>query len=154
MFALARFAFFDLVYYIHAIGYFSEDCIAPALIRLAAVVEEVIVTDIDEKLRCGGVGHGCSGHGQSTYIVAQSVVCLIFDGSAIVLLLHARLESTALNHEVVNNTMKYSPIVESRFSIFDEIRCRNWCLVEVELYGNCAVVGLNYDHVYYLLVSA
>src|SRR5690606_29804621 len=92
----------DLFHYLHAVGDFAEYGIAPALYGRRAVVEEIVVLDVDEKLRRGRVGFHGAGHRQRTGLVRKAVVGFVLDRRASSFLLHAWLETAALDHEIAD----------------------------------------------------
>lgn len=57
---------FDFVDYVHPFNDFCEYAVAPTLQAFAGEVQEVVIGDVDEELRGGGVGRLSTGHRQRT----------------------------------------------------------------------------------------
>src|SRR5690606_15494940 len=93
---------FDLVHHIHAVDHLAKHTIAPTLYILAAVIEEIVVLHIDEKLSGRTVRLHGSRHGNGAGLVLEAVVRLVLDTAAGGLLAHVRGHAAALNHETVN----------------------------------------------------
>ncbi len=62
-------------------------------------------------------------HGQRTGVIGQAVVSFVLNRFAIVFLLHAGAETAALDHEVVDHTVKDGAVVEAAAGISQKIRC-------------------------------
>jgi hypothetical protein len=73
------------------------------------MVQEVVVRDIDEELRCGRVRIAGSGHRDRVLGVAQTVARLVVDRILGCLLPHSRFETAALDHEAVDDPVKSVP---------------------------------------------
>ena len=81
------------------------------------MVEEIVVGDVDEELRAGRMRvHGTS-HGDAADLVGQAVVGFVLDRRAGGLLLHARLETAALDHEVVDHAVEDGVVVVATFHV-------------------------------------
>src|SRR5690606_16523059 len=102
---------FDLLDHVHAFADLAEYGIAPTLGGRRGVVEEGIVSHVDEELGAGGMRVHGAGHGNGADSVADAIVGLVLDRRAGVLLLHARLETAALDHEVTDDAMEDSVVV-------------------------------------------
>src|SRR5690606_17448894 len=103
----------DLVYDFSAFNDLGKHGVAPAIGSGSGVVQEVVVGHVDEEL-CGcrmRIGRACHGHGVT--IVLQAVVGFVLDGVAGLLLLHPAFETTALDHEVVDDAMKDGAVIEA-----------------------------------------
>ena len=100
---------FDFVHDVHSFHDAPEDAVAPAARRGCGEVQKIAVHQIDEKLAGGRVRVVGARHGDGAAVVAQAVHGLVFDRGAGGLLLHARTETAALDHETGDNTMKIVP---------------------------------------------
>ena len=73
--------FGNLVDDVHALADFAEDGIAPTLrVVRRAVVEEIVVLQIDEELNFGRVRVRRTGHGNGAAIIGQPVSGFAFQG--------------------------------------------------------------------------
>lgn len=111
------------------------------------MVEEIVVGDVDEELRAGRMRvHGTS-HGDAADLVGQAVVGFVLDRCASGLLLHARLETAALDHEVVDHAVEDGVVVVAAFHVLLEVRRGFRGFLFIELQGDDAMVGMQLDHV-------
>lgn len=55
---------FDFVDHVHTLNDLCEYAVAPTLQAFAGKVQEVVIGDVDEELRGGGVGRLSTGHRQ------------------------------------------------------------------------------------------
>src|SRR5439155_22618393 len=69
---------------------------------------------------------------------------LVFDGTSGRLLAHSGLEAAALNHETVDDAVKYRAIVEAAVDVLDEVCDRLGSLVGIELERKTAHAGLEF----------
>src|SRR5256885_2546128 len=69
---------------------------------------------------------------------------LVFYWSAGSLLAHSGFEAAPLNHETVDDAVKYRAIVEAAVDVLNEVRDRLGSLVGIELEGKIAHVGLEF----------
>ncbi len=60
-------------------------------------------------------------HCQRVAIIFQAIVSLVFNRSESVFLFHAGFESTALNHEVIDDTMENCAVVEAFAYVRQEV---------------------------------
>ena len=79
-------------------------------------VEKVIVFDVDEKLRRGGLrvigaGHGQSAHGIFVSAFGQCFATFVRHGRTCGLLVVARVKAAALHHEVADHPVKHRAVV-------------------------------------------
>ena len=132
----------DLVYHVHALGHLAKYGITPALHTLAAVVEEVIVLDVDKKLGAGGVGVLGPGHGNGSRDIFEAVIGLIANRGAGGLLLHILGKSTALDHEVINDPVENGAVVVAAFDVFDKVCRGGGGLLGIQLQGDIAKIGV------------
>ncbi|KPX48932.1 hypothetical protein ALO37_102785 [Pseudomonas savastanoi pv. glycinea] len=140
----------DLVDDISAFDHFTEYSVTPALNGLGAVVQEGVVSPVDEELRRGRMRLHGAGHGDAVLLVRQTVVGFVLDAWALVFLFfHARLETAALNHEVTDYTVENRVFVVASVNVFDEVGYGQWRLFCVQLQNDVAVVGgqLYFGHV-------
>ena len=75
------------------------------------MVQEAVVSHVDEKLRRSGVWVAGAGHGHRVVGVLQAVVGFVLDGGVAISLLHAGLHAAALNHESRNNAVEDGAVV-------------------------------------------
>ena len=87
-----------------------------------------------------------ASHSQSAYSVGEAIAGLILDRISIWLLLHARLKTAPLDHEVIDYAMKNGAVIKPVFGILQKIGCRIWGAVEVQFDGNIAVISVKNDH--------
>src|SRR5690606_11929053 len=101
----------DLLDNVHDFDHFTEYGVAPTLNGRCAVVEEAVVGDVDEELRAGRVRFHGAGHGDGADLVGDAIVGFVLDRCAGRLLLHARLETTALDHEVTDHAVENGAVI-------------------------------------------
>src|SRR5690242_1150730 len=89
---------------------------------------------------------GCSRHGDRVSVVLQAVGGLVLYRAPRRLLAHSGLETTALNHEPVYDTVKDRVRVEAGFDVGEEVLRRLRSLRRVELERDDAVVRVQFDH--------
>src|SRR6266481_2042418 len=89
---------------------------------------------------------GSPRHGDRIALVLEAVVGFVLDGASDRLLAHSRFEPSALDHETVNDAVKYGVGVEARFDIVEKILDRFGCASGIELERDNAEVGLKLDH--------
>ena len=94
--------FSDRIDDIHAVGDFCEHGVTEVP---AAVVEKIVVAQIDKKLRGRAVYHSGAGHRECAHGVRLTIVCFVLDRVSRRLAGHVFVHATALNHEVRNNAM-------------------------------------------------
>src|SRR6266480_5627363 len=144
--ALCGLDLFDFVDHVLAFGDLAEHAVAPTLGVLGAVVEEAVVLDVDEKLARGRMRFGSPRHGYRIALVLETVVRFVLDRTSGRLLSHSRFESTALDHETVDDAVKHGVGVETRFDVFEKILDRLGCASGIELERDDAEVCLKLDH--------
>src|SRR5438477_11977506 len=83
-------------------------------------------------------------HGYGVAIVLEAVAGLVFDGFSGRLLAHSRFEAAALDHEAVDDAVKYRAIVEAAVDVLDEVCDCFGSLVGIELERNTAHAGLEF----------
>ncbi len=131
---------------VHA-GYdMAEHAVAPARRRRRGEIQEVVVGHVDEKLAGCRMGIAGAGHGDGAATVTQPVVGLVVDRWSRRLLLHVGRESTALDHETVDDTMKNRLIEEAVAHIRQKIGDGLGGLFGVQVQHDLAVVGLEGHH--------
>lgn len=139
---------FDGFDYVHAFDHFTKHRITPALYGLCAVVEEGVVTNVDEKLRGRRVWLRGASHGHGADLVTQTIVGFVLDRRFGRLLLHARLETATLDHEVADHAVEHGAVVMAALHVFLEVGNGFRCLVFEQVEGDDAVVGVQLDHVF------
>ena len=80
-------------------------------------------------------------HCDSIGIILEPISGFILDGGEGCLLLHTRLKTAPLDHEVINHPMEYSPIVVSTIHIIDEVLGSDRRFLGIELERNISVIG-------------
>src|SRR5262249_45618221 len=128
----------DLVDHVHALDHVPEGAVT-------GVVEVVVVHRVDVELRRGAVQVAGAGHGDGAAGVGQAVGRLVLDRRLGVLLLHARLEAAALDHEVGDDAVEDGAVVELIIDVGEEVgdRDRRRLLVQGDL--DVALRGLHQD---------
>lgn len=71
-----------------------------------ALIEEIVVLDVDEELAGRRIRYGGASHGQGTAHVGQTIFVFVLDRRLGFFLLHLRGEATALRHEARDHTVK------------------------------------------------
>lgn len=90
---------------------------------------------------------GCACHGNCIFIILEAVGGLVLNRGANLLLVHARLESASLNHEIVDHPMKYRIIIKTAVHIVYKILNGQRSLFAVQFESDIAVIGVEFDHV-------
>ena len=103
----------DRVDHVRAGHDLAEDGVTPALRRGGGVVEEVVVHHVDEELRRGGVRIHRAGHGDRVAVVLKTVGGLVLDRRVRFLLVHAREETAALDHEARDDAVEDGAVIEA-----------------------------------------
>src|SRR5207247_9992120 len=110
-----------------------------------AVVEKTVVLDVDEELRGCRMRVGRARHRNGSQFVLQASLeggsGLVFYWSAGRLLAHSGLEAAPLNHETVDDAVKYRAIVETAFDVLHEVRDRLGSLGRIRLARKAAHAG-------------
>ncbi len=132
----------DGINHVHALGDLAEDGVAEIA---DAVVKDVLVLEVDKKLRGGRIHRRGAGHGQRAPLVLQAVCSLVLDGRAGKLLGEFLVETTALDHEVPDHPVEDRPVVVFGLGVPDEVLDRDGCPVPEENSIDHALVGLDYD---------
>lgn len=126
----------------------AEDGVAPALRRGGGVVEEVVVHHVDEELRRGGVRIHRAGHGDRVAVVLKTVGGLVLDRRVRFLLVHAREETAALDHEARDDAVEDLAVVKAFSDIGFEVGGRERGAFMVELDVDDAHVGGEANHLF------
>ncbi len=113
---------------------------------LARMVEEVIVFDVDEKLSSRTVWVHGAGHSESVAVVLQAIVCFILNWVVDFLLFHIGRETTALDHEVVDDSVKYGAFVEAALCVLLEVLSSIWGIFEIQLNRYITEICVQSDH--------
>src|SRR5260221_4660009 len=107
----------DPHYGIHPLYHPPEHRVSVALRRRVAIVEEAVVLDVDEELRGCRMRVGRARHRNGPEFVLQARLqresSLVLYRRAGRLLAHPGLEAAPLNHETVDDAVKYRAIVEA-----------------------------------------
>jgi type 1 glutamine amidotransferase len=82
-----------------------------------------------------------AGHGQRVRLVFQAVLGFVLDGVVGRLLLHAWLETAALDHETVDHAVEDGVGVVAGFHVFQEVGDRFRRFLVVQFDGHVAHVG-------------
>ena len=88
----------NFVHILHAFGHFAENAVTPAVRGGGAVVEKIVVHQIDEELGSGAMRIAGAGHGQGAALVLEAVVCFVGHRLAGGLFVHARAKAAALKN--------------------------------------------------------
>src|SRR5690606_4047556 len=123
----------------------TEHGITPALRGFRGMVEEGVIGDIDEELCGGRMRVHRAGHGDRADFVFKAVVGFVFDGGARGFLFHARLETAALDHEVIDHAMENRAVVMAGLDVFLKVRSGFRCLCEMEMQLGVAVICVERD---------
>ena len=100
----------------------------------------------DEELRAGRMRFHGASHGDGADLVGHAIVGFVLDRCAGRLLLHARLESAALDHEVADHTVEDGAVVMAFLHVLLEVGHGFRGLVGEQVQGDDAVVGVQFDH--------
>ena len=130
---------------VHAFHHPAERRVAPALGGAGAVVQEIVVGDVDEELGGGGVGIGGSGHGDRSAVVLSAPVRFVADGRASLRLLELGGEPPALDHEARDHPVKDGAVVEPVTDVGEEVLHRLGPGGRIELQDERSVAGLEGD---------
>jgi hypothetical protein len=136
----------DLVDHVHAFDDLAEDTVAPALAGRRAEVQEVVIDGVDEELGGRRVRIAGARHRDRAALVLQAVGRLVLDRLAGVLLVHARLEAAALDHEVADHAVEDGVVVMPGLDVGNEVGRGLRGLFGVQFEGDDAVVGGQLDH--------
>ena len=131
----------------------AEDRVTPALHVFAAVVEEVVVLHIDEKLGGGGVRLHGARHGDGAEIVLQAIVGLVLNRLAYCFLLHIGVEATTLDHEVIDDAVENGAVVEAVPGVLEKVGDGLGRFLGVQFQFDFAESRANDDHAVSLLVN-
>src|SRR5690606_18109342 len=101
-----------------AADYFAKDRIPEVA---AAVIEEVIVGQVDEELAGGAVTHLGTSHGNGVAIVLQAIIRFVLDRLADGTLAHVRIEAAALDHESGNDAVEDQAVIMTSIGIAQEV---------------------------------
>src|SRR6056297_358770 len=124
----------------------AEYRITPALHRFAAMVEEVVVLDVEEELGGSRVGIHGPRHGNGAEIVLQAIVGLVLDRVTRRALRHVGVETATLDHEVVDNAVKNCAIVMPAAGVGDKVLHCSGRALGVQLQCDLAKGCANSDH--------
>ena len=125
----------------------AENTIAPAVGVARAVIEKVIIGDVDEELRRRGVRIVGSRHRDGVTLVLEPVSGFILDRRPGRFWLEVRRKAAALDHEAVDHTVEQRIAEVARAHIVEEVGHGLGRVLLVELERDLAVVGVENDHV-------
>src|SRR5229473_2820304 len=108
----------DLVDHVHAIGDARKNGVAEVPAR---VIEELVVFQIDEKLRGRAIDVVGARHGERAAFVLEAVVRLVLDRRLRALLRHVLGEAAALDDEAGNDPMEDRAVEKSVVDVAQEI---------------------------------
>ena len=106
------------VYYPHPPDNLAKYCVTRLTRR---PVEPEIASLIDKKLGGGGVRIICSGHGDCSTDVVQLIDAFVFYRFPGFFLYVLGRKTAPLHHEVINDSMKDSAVIESRVNVRQKI---------------------------------
>jgi len=133
-----------------ALSDFAEYGVAPALHAFAAVIEKIVVLNVDKELGGSGMRVRGAGHGDGAKVILQAIVCFVLDWLTRDFLLHVRIETTALYHEVVNNPVKDGAIVVATPRIAEKIGDGFGRFISIQFEFDFAECCANDDHGFFL----
>lgn len=90
---------------------------------------------------------GSTRHRNSIFVILEAVGRLVLYRGARLLLDHAWFESASLDHEAVNNTMKYCIVIVSASHVVLEILNRQGSLFTIEFERDIAKIRMQFNHV-------
>ena len=137
----------NLVHDVHALRHLAENGIAPAArVGAGAVVEEIIVLQVDEELDAGGMRILRARHGNGAAVVGEAVGRFVLQRrGARLLFFHRRIEAAALDHEIVDDAVENGALIEAVLGVVQEHLDRLWRLLRVEFDGHLAQIGGHFD---------
>src|SRR5437667_3275318 len=112
---------------------FAEYAVTPALRARRRVVEKIVITDIDEELRGRRVGIVRARHRHRVALVLQAIDGFVGHRRTGRFLLHAGFHAAALDHEAVDDPVKYRVVVMAIVNVLQEVLDRSWRVLGVEL---------------------
>src|SRR6266849_3708125 len=133
---------------VHPFDYASKHRVTVSPWRRLTVVEKTVVLDVDEELRGCRMRVRRARHRNGSQFVFQARLegesGLVFYWSTGRFLAHSGLEAAALNHETVDDAVKYRAVVETAFDVLNEIRDRLGSLVGIKLERKTAHASLEF----------
>src|SRR5882672_1746297 len=134
---------------VHPLDHASKHRVPESPRGRLAVIEKTVVLDVDEELRGCRMRIGRARHRNRSQFVLQARLegesGLVFYWSTGRLLAHSGLEAAPLDHETVDDAVKYRAVVETAVDILNEIRDRLGSLVGIELERETAHAGLEFN---------
>src|SRR5690606_39309484 len=119
--AFAGFDTHDFVGHIRAFNDLAEYGITPAIGVGRRVVQEVVVSHVNEKLRGSRMRIVGARHCDGVAVVLQAVVGFVGDGLARGFLIEVLVETAALDHEARNDTMKNGAVVKPVVNVGNKV---------------------------------
>ena len=123
----------DSVDHVHAFAYFAKHRVTPAASVFAAVVEKIVIHQVDEELRGRRVRVGSARHRQGAAVVLEAVVGFILDGGIIGLLAHLRIHAAALDHKAGDDAVENQAVKKTAVDVFEEVGSAQGRLLGEEL---------------------
>jgi len=114
--------------------------VAPTLGRDGGVVEEAVVSYIDEKLSGGRVRVASTGHSHGVVEVLQAVVGLVVDRFVTAFFFHAGFHAAALHHEAGDDAVKNGVVVVTLVYVAQKVCHRFRCFFGIQFKGDDTVV--------------
>jgi len=125
---------------IHAFNNFTENGVSENRSKIGdAMVEIVIVAQIDEPLGLRGILILPAGHRDGTTAIFKSVIAFIWDRVAGCALIEILRVAAALNHITAHNPVKNRPVEMTASCIFKKIRDSLRRGLRVQLNNNIAL---------------
>ncbi len=133
---------FNLINNVHTINNLTEHCITPTLSSFTCMVKERVIFHVNEKLgRCRVRGLSTC-HCNRTFVIAQAVICFIFDCIASFFFFKVFVEATTLDHETVNHTVKDNAVIKAVTNILQEVFSSFRCFFSIKLKNNTTFIGV------------
>ena len=107
-----------------------------------AMVEEIVVVQIDEELAGRTVDHLGAGHGDGVLVVTQAVVGFVLDRFADVTLLHVGGKAAALDHETRYHPVEDQAVIVSGIGVAQKVLDTDRSGFGIELQFDIAMGGL------------
>ena len=111
----------DLVNHIHTFQNLAENTVPEMVLMLPLMIQKRIVYGVNKKLAGSRIDHRRAGHRQGAALVQQPVGRFVFDGKLRLFHLHVFIHSAALNHEVLDNAVKYKSVIMAILYIGEKV---------------------------------
>src|SRR5690554_3917266 len=110
-----------------------------------AVVEEVVVGQVDEELTGGAVAHLGAGHGNGVAIILQAVIGFVPDRLADGALAHVAVKAAALDHEAGNHPVEDQAIIVPGIGVAQEVLHGDGSRLGIQLDFDITMAGAQQD---------